>query len=248
MDEPPMNNWKQFQGTELGGLLGSIYGNQNRTKINYPVPKQKQCIEKKEFIPGGGKIDSTDPRKSTRRAVSLNVPKPTGRGGKENDEFSSLKPVDFIPKRKSADSIKVEMDDIRLKQERYRPAHVKPISSEAEKERLSQICTFKGGKGLPQELTHLTGEMPLEAAQRAKERERIEAIRQKRGLLAVQQKPEPVLSVNEQLAQQISREIEELTEHFEEMKTLGLSKEKEGQLRHEISIKIQELNKVQNDS
>jgi hypothetical protein len=248
MEEQPMDNWKQFQGTELGGLLGSIYGNQNRAKINYPVPKQKQNNEKKEFIPGGGRIDATDPRKSTHKAVSLNVPKPTGRGGKENDEFASLKPIDFIPKRKSADTIKVEIDDIRLKQERFRPAHVKPISSEPEKERLSQIFTFKGGKGLPQELTHPIGEMPLEAAQRAKERERIDAVRQKRGLLVVQQKSEPVLSVNEQLAQQISREIEELTDHFEEMKALGLSKEKERQIRHEISIKIQELNKVQNDS
>jgi hypothetical protein len=35
-EEEPMENWKQFHGTELGGLLGKIYGNDNKPLINYP--------------------------------------------------------------------------------------------------------------------------------------------------------------------------------------------------------------------
>jgi hypothetical protein len=242
-----MENWKQFHGTELGSLLGSIYGSQSNVKINYPKPKQQRTpSEKKLFIPGGASSESSDPRKVTRRAANVVVPKPTGRTARD-DEFSSLKPVDLIPKRRSAEHIKSEMEDIKLKQERYRPAHVKPISSESEKEKLSQIFTFKGGKALPEEMTHPVGETPLELQQRRKEKERIDAIREKRGLSVIgkQNSAPAILSVNEQLAQQVSREIEERTTYLHEMKGLGgLSAAKERQVRQEIQSKVYELQKL----
>lgn len=243
--ENSMDNWKQFQGTELGSLLGSIYGSKSSIKINYPKPKQQSApVEKKEFIPGGAKLEAVDPRKSTRRSVNINVPKPNGRNSSYDEEFS-LKAIDVIPKRKSADTIKVELDDIKMRQERYRPAHVKPISSDAEKERLNQIFTFKGGKGLPEELTHPVGETPLEMSQRMKEKERLDSIRQKRGLMVVRQDShKSVLSYNEELAEQISREIEERTQYLDEMKGLGLSADKERQLRQEISSKANELKRI----
>mmetsp|Transcript_16687 Transcript_16687/g.18068 ORF Transcript_16687/g.18068 Transcript_16687/m.18068 type:complete len:257 (+) Transcript_16687:105-875(+) len=251
--EQPMENWKQFQGTELGGLLGQIYGSQSRVKINYPKPRsnssQNLHQEKKDFIPGGAKIDAVDPRKTTRRSVNVNVPKPTGRVSSNDEDLSiGYKAIDFVPKRKSADVIKQEIDDIRMRQERYRPAHVKPIHSEMEKDRLTQIFTFKGGKGLPEELTHPVGETPMEAMQRNKERDRIDAIRQKRGLLVVKQRSDPVLSVNEQIAQQISSEIEERTRYLDDMKKVGLNGEKERQIKQEIAFKVKELERIDKEN
>ena len=70
-DEEKMDNWKQFHGTELGGLMSKIYGNEGRPKINYPKPKvRKPAAPKERFLPCGGKPDAQDPRKSTKRDVS----------------------------------------------------------------------------------------------------------------------------------------------------------------------------------
>lgn len=244
-EDGEMNNWKQFQGTELGALMGQIYGNQNKPKINYPKlqTRKPKPLEQKTFIPGGAKIDAEDPRKATRRPVDIEVPK----NFKERSE--NIKPIDLINRRKSAETIKTEMEEIRLKQARYRPANVKPISGPEEKERLNQIFAYKGGKGLPQELTAPTGEMPLEIENRRKEAERADAVRIKRGLAPrfVPSKNSSVrtakpLSENELLAEQVRAEIEERREHLEEMKALGaLKPEKERQLKIEISRKIAEL-------
>lgn len=250
-EEEPMENWKQFQGTELGSLLGQIYGNQNRPKIQYPKFKtsSSSTVSKKDWLPGGGKVDAVDPRKATRRPVNINVPKLTGNSSETNldiDARSGLKAIDIIPKRKGADVIKQEIDDIRMRQERYRPAYVKPVSVDAEKDRLNQIFTFKGGKGLPTELTHPEGEMPMERIQKMKERERVEAIKIKRGLatLPATTTYTPTLSVQEQLAEQITEEINNRRNYLEEMKGLGLKPSEERRLKLEIASKISELERL----
>jgi hypothetical protein len=246
-----MENWKQFQGTELGSLLGQIYGN-NRPKIQYPKFKTSTLnIPKKDWLPGGGKVDAVDPRKATRKPVNINVPKLTGHASETNLEIDSrigLKAIDVIPKRKGAEIIKQELDDIRMRQERYRPAYVKPVSVDAEKDRLNQIFTFKGGKGLPTELTHPEGEMPMERVQRLKEKERMEAIKIKRGLAtlpSVSTNYTPTLSVQEQMAEQITEEINNRRKYLEEMKELGsLKPADERRLKMEISSKLTELEKL----
>lgn len=113
---------------------------------------------------------------------------------------------------------------------------------------MNQIFTFKGGKGLPTELTHPEGEMPLEVASKRKEMERMDAVRLKRGLAPNRAAPSAggrgraPLSENEQLAEHISSEIEERRQHLEEMLELGqLKPEKERQLRAEIATKVREL-------
>lgn len=242
--EEDMDNWKQFQGTELGSLLGSIYGSQ-RPKINYPKPtlnKSNSVVDRKGFIPGGAKIDAVDPRKATRRSVNLVVPKPSG---SHHFQDENMKPVDLIPHRKSADVIKHELDDIKMRQERYRPANVKPISSDLEKDRLNQIFTFKGGKGLPEELTLPVGETPFELAEKAREKERLDAIRRKRGLMVVKSagSSQP-LSYNDQMAQQITSEIQERTKYLEEMKAIGIKPEQERRLKQDLANKIDELNRL----
>ncbi len=250
IEAEPMENWRQFQGTELGSLLGQIYGNQNKPKIQYPKLKTTNSnIPKKDWLPGGGNVDAVDPRKATRKPVQLNVPRLTGQSSETNldiDARRGLKAIDIIPKRKGAEVIKQELDDIRMRQERYRPAFVKPVSVDAEKDRLNQIFTFKGGKALPTELTHPEGEMPMERIQKMKERERVEAIKIKRGLATLSAPTySPVLSMQEQLAEQISEEINNRTKYLEEMKQLGsLKAADERRLKMEIASKVAELERL----
>lgn len=251
-DQDGMDNWKQFQGTELGALMSQLYGNQNKPKINYPKMQRKKIdSEQKMFIPGGAKLEAKDPRKATRRVVNIDVPK------QFQQRNESIKPIDVINRRRSADSIKAEIDEIKLKQSHFRPAYVQPISGAEEKERLNQIFTFKGGKGLPSELTHPVGEMPLELESRRKEMERMDAVRAKRGLgpssrtldmnakSAASRRVSAPLSEREQLADQVRAEIEERREHLQEMLELGgLKPEKEKQMKLEIERKVAELQRL----
>lgn len=235
-----MDNWRQFQGTELGSLLSSIYG-QNKPKINYPKPKQnKNPLPNKDFIPGGAKLTASDPRHATRKSVPVAVPKL----GKHHDEAENLKPVDLIAHRRGADVIKAQIDDIKMRQEHYRPAFTKPVSSEAEKERLRQICTYKGGKGLPEGFTLPVGTMPLELEEQKRERERLEAIRAKRGIKAPSRSVPAALSVEEQMAEQLTSEIESLRQHIEEMKSIGLKADQERRLKLQLSNKLDELSRL----
>ncbi len=78
--------------------------------------------------------------------------------------------------------IEKELDDIRYKNEHYRPSNTKCIS-ESEKERLNQVFTYKGGKALPEELTNPVSLAPYEIKAQQKERNRINEVKSKRGIL-----------------------------------------------------------------
>lgn len=236
--EGDAENWKQFQGTELGSLLSSIYG--NKPKVNYPTLKTtKQPLPAKGFIPGGAKATASDPRQATKRPVAVSVPKL----GRDHAEENRPKPVDCIARRRNAEAIKAELDEIKLRQEHYRPAFVKPVSSDLEKERFRQICTYKGGKGLPEGFTLPVGEMPLEVQERAKERKRLEEIRMRRGVAPSRTSP-AVLSVEEQLEEQLASEIESLREHIAEMQNIGISSGEERRLKLQLSNKVNELSRL----
>ena len=129
-------NWKQFQGTELGSLLASLYGNQNRVAINYPKPKSKGAFNPAQhsFLPVNSIVASgaSDPRKSTRKNVAVAIP--SFRGGHTAFDQENMQPISIIPRRKNEETIKAEMETLRQRQKHYRPAYVQPISSEAEKE------------------------------------------------------------------------------------------------------------------
>ena len=66
-EEDRMDNWKQFHGTELGSLLGSIYGG-NKPVIKYPKIKRREAAqeEQKMFRPVCNKPTDFDPTHSTR--------------------------------------------------------------------------------------------------------------------------------------------------------------------------------------
>lgn len=234
-------NWKQFQGTELGSLMSQIYGGTNKPAINYPKPKTKAFKPEKSYLPLGNNADSSDPRKSTKREVKLNVPK---LGGQKHTEAEDILPIQVIPRRKAESVIMKELDDIRMRQEKYRPAYVQPISSDKEKDRLSQIFTYKGGKCLPSELVNPISEAPFEIKIRQDEAERVDKLRAKRGLPPKHSSYSSAskMSSSEVLAEQISKEINERREYIESMTKLGLlSTSEEHKIKSEITQRIKEL-------
>ena len=262
--EPRLDNWRQFQGTELGSLLGQIYGKSSRPKINYPKPKARanpESFKKENFIPVNAKSTAVDPRKSTFKKVSVNTPKHSYSGFNSsgthcNPNFieanSAYPAVNSLMKRKNKQAIDVEMDDIRMKNEYYRPAHIKAYSSDKEKDRLSQIFTYKGGKALPTELSYPISVAPFELAEKAHQLALENAMRAKRGLAEkapANYKPPPrALSDKEQLAQQIEAEIGDRTEYLQSMKSCkALSRTDETRLRDEIRARVSELSALEAD-
>lgn len=247
MAEEKLDNWKQFQGTELGSLMSQLYGKQNRPAINYPKPNVKREFKpEKGFIPGGAAAGAEDPRKSTMRK-DVKIAKPTFRRRTIDDECV-VHPVDQIAHRRSENVIKVELDDMKMRQNYYRPAFTQPVSSEEEKERLSQICTYKGGKALPMNCVLPTGEAPFEMAAKARQENMALKHRlQRTGESAVKQAPKGVISAEEQLTIQICQEIDERREFLEEMKASGgLSAEREAAVRSEIAQRLREVKELNN--
>eukprot|EP00607_Mallomonas_marina_P000629 CAMPEP_0182428408 /NCGR_PEP_ID=MMETSP1167-20130531/22911_1 /TAXON_ID=2988 /ORGANISM="Mallomonas Sp, Strain CCMP3275" /LENGTH=249 /DNA_ID=CAMNT_0024611311 /DNA_START=185 /DNA_END=931 /DNA_ORIENTATION=- len=247
-DEGKNDNWRQFNGTELGGLMNQLYGN-DRPKINYPKPKKKEtpALPTGPFIAGNNPTAS-DPRKASKQNVKVAVPKPSSGGS-----YRRFSEVECIPKRKSESVIKQEIDDIKMREMYYRPAYSKPISTESEKNRLSQVCEYKGGKALPAELIAPSRDTPEELLQKKKENERLEQIRQKRlgnksnssSYTVGYRRKE--LSPKEQLAQQISLEIDERREYMQEMLKIGsLHAAEEAKLTAEIKSRIQEITRLEN--
>merc|ERR1719421_498686 len=94
------NNWKMFQGSELGALMTSLYGGKNsRALINYPKPqsnKTRKPLEK--WRPVSNKPTAVDPRTTTRRNVSVKVPKHVL-------SQSNISMIDCIPRRKAESDI-----------------------------------------------------------------------------------------------------------------------------------------------
>ncbi len=238
--EEKLDNWKQFHGTELGGLLGKIYGNEGRPQINYPKPKQKKVNQEplEPFLPGGNPAGSTDPRKVTRKEVNLTVPQV----GKSKG--TSISAIDCVPKRRNESSIKKEIDEIAMRNSRYRPAHTRAISTDAEKDKYSQICAYKGGKGLPEELIQPVGEAPFEVEAKRKESERMSKLRAKyRGTSNPAPAPRE-LSYSEQMGAQLTQEINERCDYLESMKDLGISPAESARIRAEISERAAQLKKL----
>lgn len=243
-------HWRQFHGTELGSLLSSIYGGQRKV-IKYPVPARRAFDpDKQKFRPVNSTLTSTDPAKATRnRSVHVAVPKSFGRSeSKEN--------VPYLPSRKHEETIRGELDELYMRQRSYRPAHVRP-QGEAEKDRYSQICAYKGGKALPTGLVMPSGEAPFEAAARLAQQKINDEFTAKRRAArgqstrldaAPRPAPSPRLTVDQQMASLISEEIDERVKHLEELRAIEggvLSKKTEAQLMGEINARVRELERLE---
>jgi hypothetical protein len=138
-------NWRQFQGTELGGLMSRLYGG-DKPQINYPKPKQKKFQPAGGFIGLGAKAGADDVRKHTIiKAPPVDVPV-VGTGSGRRKKFAA---VDFIPKKRGESDSRKEIEDIKMRDNYYRPAAGPAYSSEAEKEKLSQINQYRVERAFP---------------------------------------------------------------------------------------------------
>lgn len=151
-----------------------------------------------------------------------------------------------IPRRRSEDVCAKEIEEIKFRQEHYRPSHVKSISSDAEKDRLAQVFTHHGAKTsiLPKSFVQPVGEAPFERVERMKEQALRDNFRIKRGLkLESNMTSKPQLSVNEQFAEQLSTEINERNEFLNELRAVNKGKpsQQELQIMTEISQRVREL-------
>mmetsp|Transcript_105425 Transcript_105425/g.304330 ORF Transcript_105425/g.304330 Transcript_105425/m.304330 type:complete len:227 (-) Transcript_105425:200-880(-) len=144
--------WKAFDtSTEAGRLLKKLYGNKP-PPVNVPLPRRskKTAAPTGEWRPGGGRVDAVDPRKASRsKAAEAKV----ARGYRKVRAESSYAQIDFVDSRRSGAVIKSELDDMDMRQRAYRPAHHRPIGDD-EKKRMAEICTYKGGRALPEEMTN----------------------------------------------------------------------------------------------
>lgn len=251
-EDNEMENWKQFQGTELGSLLSSIYGNK-RPVIQYPKLKTKKNDKKEIFIPGGSTLTATDPRKSTKTNKTVNIPRNVGRSSvvsveeiDSSNRYTSNQ-VDYILHRRNSSIIKKELNDIKMHQEHYRPAYIRPISEDKEKTRLGDIFSYKGGKGLPTELTLPIGDTPEEIKRKEQQKQRMNELRAKhnKNITPVVTSTKK-LSYEEELADQITREINDRTNYISELKASKLlSAGEEAKIKGEISLKVAELNRLE---
>ena len=154
--------------------------------------------------------------------------------------------IDCVPRRRGEETIRDEIDEIKMRTAHYRPAHTKAISTDAEKDKYSQICSYHGGKGLPAEMTQPVGEAPFELEAKRKEAERIKQVQSK-----YRRGPDPsaapaprAISHQEQLACQLTEEINERVEHLKEMTELGASSRETANIRAEIAQRVGELKKL----
>lgn len=239
--------WRQFHGTELGGLLSTIYGGQ-RKQIRYPTPKRNPFDPSAvKFRPVNSTLQASDPTKTTRRSIEVAVPRNFGK----TESKENLLAVNAIPSRRSEDVIRAELEEINMRQRNYRPAYVQP-RGDLEKERLAQICMYKGGKGLPVVLP--VGETPMEmAAKRSMQQKNDAFLLQRRiargdqraietaGKSQSQSSPRQRMSTEDKLADQIRREIEERSDHLEQMRAIGISAREDARLQSDISRRIEEM-------
>ena len=253
--------------------MRSIYG-QQKPKVILPKPKTKALPLPSNFIPGGAGPNATgtyhtltnyaifindnnnlykDARKCTRKSVNIQVPKFSGRpAGVDNEGQSFMKnhALLSIPRRRSEDVIRTEIEEIKFRQEHYRPGHMKVISSDAEKDRLSQVFIHHGAKTsiLPKAFVQPEGEAPFERVERMKEQALRDNFRIKRGLkpnnnIIMKQQ----LSVNEQFAEQLTTEINERNDFLQELRSSNKSNKPSQQellLMSEISQRVRELKEL----
>lgn len=251
MNTDGLNNWQQFNGTELGSVLAGIYG--NKPKIVYPaINKSKKAFvpEKHAFKPCNAKVNqgAVDPRRNTRRPVEGHMKQiPTGFTGRTGPK-KSYSAIDFVAKRRDASIIKEEINIENERRRAYRPANSRQIG-ESEKDRYVQVCEYKGGKALMKGCVNPTSVAPYELAAQKNMADKEAAFRATRGLkprLGNRKSPESKpKSENQQMAEQIMKEIDERCNDMEEMRDEGtLDKAMEQKLKDEIRQRTIELSTI----
>ena len=223
-------------------MLKKLYGNNaGHPNIAYPklTTKPPPKGPKAKFVPGGAKLEARDPRASTRRQVSVAVPR-------RKAPESQYRPIDFVRRKKTVDSIEEGMADMRMRNDAYRPPNTRSFSTDNEKARLQEVCTYGGGKGLPQEMIMPKGPLPSELRAELKEEQRVaKEWRKRRG------EPEPAPraappppDLRVELVDTISAEIDDRQRFLDSMAKLGQHNDNTRRIESEIATRKHELSKA----
>ena len=177
---PNNENWRAFgNDSEAGRLLAKLYGGSYKPAINYPPLKTRKADDLQDRVwRPTDKANNVDPRLSKFDKGAANrvcVPKNFGRGDRH-----AFAPVDLVPKKRSGAECKATIADFEMRDRAYRPPNRAAFSSDAEKERLAEVFTYKGGAALPAELTNMVGPMPSEMKRQQAELERVEKAKSSR--------------------------------------------------------------------
>ena len=222
-------------------MLKKLYGNNaGHPNIAYPklTTKPPPKGPKAKFVPGGAKLEARDPRASTRRQVSVAVPR-------RKAPESQYRPIDFVRRKKTVDSIEEGMADMRMRNDAYRPPNTRSFSTDNEKARLQEVCTYGGGKGLPQEMIMPKGPLPSELRAELKEEQRVaKEWRKRRGEPEPAPAAAPKTDLRVEMVDHIAREIDDRQRFLDSMAKLGQSNENTRRIETEIHMKKNELAKA----
>uniref|UniRef100_A0A7S1U0Q9 Uncharacterized protein n=1 Tax=Phaeomonas parva TaxID=124430 RepID=A0A7S1U0Q9_9STRA len=260
-EEASNAGWSEFdRGSAAGKMMANLYGRRYQPKISYPTnlgrSRRASAEKRPEFIPGGAKLTQNDPRSrniARNKARKVRAPK-VGRRG-PTYQFHE---IDFIDRRRPAHVIQDELDDLTMRVEAYRPPNIMPVSTDAQKNRLQEINTFKGGNVLPNELTMEAkkGPLPSEAARLRQEADRVENLRRRdRGMMTIEDERREAAKArqNEMLArnpgdmmrEQLRGEIQERQEHYEELVRLETDPQTLNRVKGEVMERLGELSRLE---
>ena len=240
------DEWRAFRhDTEAGRLLARLYGVDNRsnttTNISYPKLKAKQNPNNQQRplhhdaqwrSVGAHTRDPTEKRYDRAKAAKVPVPK----FGRNKIDSTRSSAVDRIPHRRSAQSCSNEVANGRKQSGAYRPPRQNAIYSEAEKEKLSEINTYRGGKILPTDLTHPVAPLPSEIEKRQREADRLRK--------SQMDEPHASQSSSTTLFDQILNEINERRAWQSEMEVIGAGGKSRQKTVEEISARVKELHRI----
>lgn len=221
-------------------MLKKLYGaNAGHPNIAYPkLTTKAQTGKKAAFVPGGGKVGASDPRSRNKKQVTVAVPH-------RMREESKWKPIDFVRRKKTKDNINEELGEMRMRNDAYRPPHVR-VMGENEKIRMQEKFQYGGGKGLPKEMTHPSGPLPSELRAEAKEQARVaKEWRKRRGEPEpAPNQPAPRPDIKVEMVEHITREIDDRQKFVDSMHKLGQYNENTRRIEQEIQTRKFELGKA----
>ena len=215
--------WSVFKhDTEAGRLLSRLYGVDPSGRPQIKYPKLRQRNTKIKHI----QVNSVQAKNEKKPLVQA------PRVGRKSMKTNNHKALNAIPRRKSAAACRNDVQKTSMAMKSYRPPHMNAFASDDEKIRLNHIFSSKGGRALPDELTHLNNESANKKDQLHKKREQCSVEVEEDG---------PPRSM---MAKQIILEIEERKQFQLDLEIKGVVKSALGdQIAEEIESRVRELSK-----
>jgi hypothetical protein len=245
MSAPNDESWKIFQrDTEAGRLLSRLYGcPPSSQRVSYPKQRRRRATNdgdkpsQNENTSKGWKTTYTvhslsrteedekdkERKNNIARALSMRVPKVGHYSKRRSTDGSADAKLDQIPRRKTEAVCKTTVAEVKFQNKKYRPPVSHAFSTDSEKRRISDLFANGGGKALPRDLTYRPDARGSNVD------------------------PAPV-ALPDSLFAQIYGEIVERRAHQMSMERLGAGEASRQTIVDEITIRINQLRRIDPDS